>query len=112
MSWPVLMALAIGTLALKAIGPLLFAARPVPPWLGETISGLPLAIFPALVASATLSPSSGTSLEERLIPAAVVLALDIVSKVLAVKLLTPGQPVPILGDTVTWTLVRNSGAAF
>jgi signal peptidase II len=44
--------------------------------------------------------------------AAVVLALDIVTKVLAVKLLTPGQPVSIVGDTVTWTLVRNSGAAF
>jgi signal peptidase II len=44
--------------------------------------------------------------------AAVVLTLDIVTKVLAVKLLTPGQPVSIIGDTVTWTLVRNSGAAF
>jgi signal peptidase II len=44
--------------------------------------------------------------------AAVVLTLDIITKVLAVKLLTPGQPVPIIGDTVTWTLVRNSGAAF
>jgi signal peptidase II len=44
--------------------------------------------------------------------AAVVLTLDIVTKVLAVRLLTPGQPVPIIGDTVTWTLVRNSGAAF
>ena len=44
--------------------------------------------------------------------AAVVLVLDIITKVLAVKLLTPGQPVPIIGDTVTWTLVRNSGAAF
>jgi signal peptidase II len=44
--------------------------------------------------------------------AAVVLTLDIVTKVLAVKLLMPGQPVPIIGDTVTWTLVRNSGAAF
>ena len=44
--------------------------------------------------------------------AAVVLTLDVVTKVLAVKLLTPGQPVPIIGDTVTWTLVRNSGAAF
>ena len=44
--------------------------------------------------------------------AAVVLLLDIVSKVLAVKLLPPGQPVSIIGDTVTWTLVRNSGAAF
>lgn len=44
--------------------------------------------------------------------AAVVLALDIVTKVFAVKLLTPGRPVSIIGDTVTWTLVRNSGAAF
>jgi len=44
--------------------------------------------------------------------AGVVLALDVVTKVLAVKLLTPGQPVSIIGDTVTWTLVRNSGAAF
>ncbi|MDY6999153.1 MAG: signal peptidase II [Actinomycetota bacterium] len=44
--------------------------------------------------------------------AAVVLVLDIVTKVAAVALLTPGQPVSIIGDTVTWTLVRNSGAAF
>lgn len=44
--------------------------------------------------------------------AIVVLVLDIVTKVLAVRLLTPGQPVPIIGNTVTWTLVRNSGAAF
>ncbi len=44
--------------------------------------------------------------------AGVVLALDIVTKILAVRLLTPGEPVSIIGDTVTWTLVRNSGAAF
>ena len=44
--------------------------------------------------------------------AAAVLALDIATKVLAVRMLTPGQPVPIIGDTVSWTLVRNSGAAF
>ncbi len=44
--------------------------------------------------------------------AAVVLVIDIATKVLAVELLTPGQPVSIIGDTVTWTLVRNSGAAF
>lgn len=47
-----------------------------------------------------------------LIVAAVVLVLDVVTKVLAVRLLQPGKPVPIIGDTVTWTLVRNSGAAF
>jgi signal peptidase II len=44
--------------------------------------------------------------------AGVVLFLDVVTKVLAVRLLTPRQPVSIIGDTVTWTLVRNSGAAF
>lgn len=44
--------------------------------------------------------------------AAAVLVVDIVTKVVAVELLTPGVPVPIIGDTVTWTLVRNSGAAF
>jgi signal peptidase II len=44
--------------------------------------------------------------------AAVILCIDIVTKVLAVRMLTPGQPVSIVGDTVTWTLVRNSGAAF
>jgi len=44
--------------------------------------------------------------------AAVVLIIDVITKVLAVELLTPGQPVSIIGDTVTWTLVRNSGAAF
>ncbi|ART70233.1 signal peptidase II [Mycobacterium dioxanotrophicus] len=47
-----------------------------------------------------------------LMVAGVVLFLDVVTKVLAVRLLTPGQPVSIIGDTVTWTLVRNSGAAF
>ena len=44
--------------------------------------------------------------------AALVLALDIATKVLAVKLLVPNEPVPIIGDNVSWTLVRNSGAAF
>jgi len=44
--------------------------------------------------------------------AAAVLLLDILTKVLAVRFLVPGQPVSIIGDTVTWTLVRNSGAAF
>ena len=47
-----------------------------------------------------------------LMVAALVLGLDVLTKVLAVKLLVPGQPVEIIGDTITWTLVRNSGAAF
>ena len=58
------------------------------------------------------SPAPRRRLRLLLTVAAVVLVLDIITKVLAVRLLTPGQPVPIIGDTVTWTLVRNSGAAF
>ncbi|MEE3063090.1 MAG: signal peptidase II [Actinomycetota bacterium] len=57
-------------------------------------------------------PSAPRRLRLLLSVAAVVLALDVVTKVLAVRLLPPGQPVSIIGDTVTWTLVRNSGAAF
>jgi signal peptidase II len=57
-------------------------------------------------------PAQKRRLRLLLTVAAVVLVLDIVTKVLAVRLLTPGQPVSIVGDTITWTLVRNSGAAF
>jgi signal peptidase II len=63
-------------------------------------------------ADASAPPSPPRRLPLLLSVAAVVLTLDVVTKVLAVKLLTPGQPVSIIGDTVTWTLVRNSGAAF
>jgi signal peptidase II len=61
---------------------------------------------------AAAQPAPQKRLRLLLSVAAVVLLLDIVTKVLAVKLLPPGQPVSIIGDTVTWTLVRNSGAAF
>ena len=66
----------------------------------------------ATSASGTEAPAPRRRLNLLLTVAAVVLALDIITKVLAVRLLIPGQPVPIIGDTVTWTLVRNSGAAF
>ncbi|MGF7123836.1 signal peptidase II [Rhodococcus sp. AG1013] len=44
--------------------------------------------------------------------AVVVFALDLVTKVLAVALIDPRDPVRIIGDTVTLTLIRNPGAAF
>jgi signal peptidase II len=71
---------------------------------------------PAAPAPLQLTPETPLTAPRRLrllvSVAAVVLVLDIVTKVLAVRLLPPGQPVSIIGDTVTWTLVRNSGAAF
>ncbi|MFR9753111.1 signal peptidase II [Nocardia sp. 004] len=44
--------------------------------------------------------------------AAVVLGLDLLTKTLAVAHLTPGDPVPIIGDFARLSLVRNPGAAF
>ncbi len=44
--------------------------------------------------------------------AAVLLTADLVTKIAAVAYIEPGKPVRIIGDTVTLTLVRNSGAAF
>ncbi|CAN5432431.1 signal peptidase II [soil metagenome] len=67
---------------------------------------------PAQPAKGAATPAPRKRIKLLLSVAAVVWVLDIVTKVLAVRLLTPGQPVSIIGDTVTWTLVRNSGAAF
>ena len=69
------------------------------------------------VTDETGEPAAAPAAPRRRIPllltvAAVVLALDLVTKVIAVHLLTPNEPVSIIGDTVTWTLVRNPGAAF
>lgn len=61
---------------------------------------------------AAADPAPPRQLRLLLSVAAVVLTLDIITKVLAVQLLKPGQPVSIIGDAVTWNLVRNSGAAF
>jgi signal peptidase II len=44
--------------------------------------------------------------------AAVVYALDVVTKLLVVAKLTPGQPVHVLGSFLQLTYTRNSGAAF
>ena len=44
--------------------------------------------------------------------AVVGLALDVVTKVLAVSQLQPGQPVRLVGGVLTLRLIRNSGAAF
>ncbi|WP_198163440.1 signal peptidase II [Rhodococcus sp. WMMA185] len=44
--------------------------------------------------------------------AGVVLALDLLTKILAVANIEPGQPIWLIGDVVSLRLVRNPGAAF
>jgi signal peptidase II len=47
-----------------------------------------------------------------LIIAVVLLGLDLLTKTIIVAELTPGDPVPIIGDFARLSLVRNPGAAF
>jgi signal peptidase II len=44
--------------------------------------------------------------------AGVGLALDVLTKVIAVNQLEPGQPVRLAGGLLTFRLIRNAGAAF
>ncbi|NMO93300.1 signal peptidase II [Actinomycetospora sp. TBRC 11914] len=46
------------------------------------------------------------------VTAVVVLALDIATKAVVVATMTDGQRIPLIGDTVSLYLIRNSGAAF
>jgi signal peptidase II len=44
--------------------------------------------------------------------AVAIIVADLVTKIIAVAVINPGDPVEIIGDTITFKLVRNSGAAF
>ena len=44
--------------------------------------------------------------------AVVGLALDVVTKIIAVSRLEPAEPVRLLGGLLTLRLIRNAGAAF
>jgi signal peptidase II len=44
--------------------------------------------------------------------AAAALLVDVVTKVIAVDVLIPGERVPLIGDHVSYALIRNAGAAF
>ncbi|MBD0323639.1 MAG: signal peptidase II [Aldersonia sp.] len=63
-------------------------------------------------ASAAAASLPRLRLRMLLVIAAVVIAFDVLTKCLAVAFVEPGDPVRIIGDTVTLTLVRNPGAAF
>jgi len=77
MTWPVLITLAILTFAFKAAGPMIFAKRPMPAWLDDIVRILPLAIYPALVASSVFGSPEGVTFDARAIAAAAVLVLVI-----------------------------------
>ncbi|MFM9378114.1 signal peptidase II [Gordonia sp. VNK21] len=67
---------------------------------------------PAPPASGARASSSRTLLVVLAVTALAAYLLDLLTKTLAVDYLDPADPVQIIGDTVTLTLIRNSGAAF
>lgn len=63
-------------------------------------------------AAAEPKPAGRRRLPTLLAIAAVLFALDLLTKCLAVAFIEPGKPIPIIGDFARLTLVRNPGAAF
>lgn len=66
MSWVAIVVLAVGTYALKAVGPVLVGGRPLPRRLGEVAALLPAALLAALVAVQTLGGNGGIHLDARI----------------------------------------------
>ncbi|NRI66179.1 signal peptidase II [Rhodococcus sp. MS16] len=62
--------------------------------------------------SKSASPTRPKRLAMLIAIAAVILIADVLTKIWAVAAITPGKPIEIIGDVVTFTLVRNPGAAF
>ncbi|GAA4399552.1 signal peptidase II [Tsukamurella soli] len=77
--------------------------------------GDPAAVGGARGAAAGTVAGAASHTNPRLVLAGVallVIALDVLTKCLVVAYIDPERPVRIIGDTVTLTLIRNSGAAF
>jgi signal peptidase II len=77
-----------------------------------TPEGDPAAPPAAAVPAAAPDRQPRRRLAMLVVTAVVVLALDLATKVLVVATMTDGQRIPLLGDTVSLYLIRNSGAAF
>ncbi len=69
----------------------------------------------SIAPSATSSDLASTRGRGRVVFAVVAVlgfVLDVVTKVLVVRFLEPGRPVPVLGEVLQLRLIRNPGAAF
>jgi branched-subunit amino acid transport protein len=95
-----LLALAVGTYALKAIGPVAAAGRELPPVLARAADLLPAALLAALVATETFGGAAGLTLDARAGGLAVAAA--------AVACKAPFALVVVLGAAAT-ALIRALG---
>ena len=84
-AWLVVAAVGIGTMVLKAAGPVLLGGRPLPTRVQSVVALLAPALLAALVATATLGSGERLALDARVIGlAAAVLALLLRAPVLLV----------------------------
>lgn len=67
MIYVALAVLALGTYAVKALGPLLSAGRQIPPALQALATLLPAALLAALVANQTFADAGGLTLDARVV---------------------------------------------
>jgi branched-subunit amino acid transport protein len=95
-----LLVLAVGTYALKAVGPVLAAGRELPPVVARVSDLLPAALLAALVATQTVGGEAGLQLDAR--------ALGVGVAALAVWRGAPFGLVVVLGAGVT-ALARLAG---
>ena len=65
MSWTAILALAAGTYALKAAGPVLLGGRELPPLVARVADLLPAALLAALVAVQGLTAGGGLAVDAR-----------------------------------------------
>ncbi len=65
MSWAAILALAAGTYAMKAAGPVLLGGRRLPPRVERAVDQMPAALLAALVAVQTLTHEGDLTLDAR-----------------------------------------------
>lgn len=92
--------LGVGTLAMKALGPLASSGRELPPRVQQLIELLPAALLAALVANQTFADGAQMTLDARIVGLAVA--------AIAVALRAPFILVVVLGSAAT-ALVRLAG---
>ncbi len=66
-TWAVVAAVGVGTMAIKALGPVLLGGRPLPARVTEVVSLLAPALLSALVVTATFGEGRGLAVDERLV---------------------------------------------
>ena len=77
-AWMIVIAVGVGTVLIKAAGPVLLGSRPLPPSVDGAVALLAPALLAALVVSASLSSGARLVLDARLIglgAAAILIAL-------------------------------------